>query len=314
MRFFESFDEFYQSGQTVRSVVDGRTSYGKLEQNDHVKYPDPIETLSNKQNSTLFLPVTMILILFSVLWITCLTFSVPVYAASTENAGTASTESAGYMWLIDDEADLLTDEEEEALYDSIDPLLEYGNVIFSTVTLPSGADYQGNCEDVYYYHFGNEPGVHFQIDMGNRKLTLSASTEMEDAIGSERDSIVDNIYQMATTEDYYGCAAECFREILVVVNDGKIAHSMKYIDNAILAFILALILNFVLVFVIGSKRVADKALVGSAVGALVISNTNIVKGSLIKQYSPRDSDGGGSSGGGGGGGGGFSGGSSSHGF
>lgn len=77
--------------------------------------------------------------------------------------------------------------------------------------------------------------------MGNRKLTLSSSTGMDDILRSERDTIVDNIYELATNKQYYACASECFREIKAVINNEKIAHDMKYITNGIFALILGLL-------------------------------------------------------------------------
>lgn len=231
-------------------------------------------------------------------------FTSPIYA-----------EEPQYEWIILDELDLLTPEQEASLViEHIKPLLEYGNVIFSTVDL-STSNYEKVAEDTYYQYFKNEPGVHFQIDMGNRKLTLSASTEMEKRIGRERDSIVDNIYKLATNQDYYSCAAKCFDQITIVLNDGKIAHTMKYIDNGILALTLGLIINFIFVFWAGSRKTSNKKLVTSSIGPAVIVGAAIRKGRVVKEYSPQSS-GGGSHGGfsGGGGGGGFSGGSSSHGF
>lgn len=219
-----------------------------------------------------------------------------------------------FQALINDEADLLTNEEEQQLMEDMGKLLDYGHVVFQTVTL-STSNYESYAEDSYYQMFGNEPGVLFQIDMGNRKLTLCASTKMEELIGKERDSIVDNIYEMASEADYYDCARECFDEIFIVLNDGKIAHEMKYINNLIFALILALIINFILVFATNRKKVSMKKLLGEMAVATAISGAVLHTGKVTKRYSPIESSsssGGGSSGGGGGGG--FSGGSSSHGF
>lgn len=217
--------------------------------------------------------------------------------------------------LIIDEADLLTDYEETMLTEEMQLLTPYGNVMFSSVVLRNGADYEENSEDTYYSYFGNEPGVNFQIDMGNRKLTLSSSMEMDDLIRDERDSIVDNIYMFATEGDYYECASECYSEILAVINDEEIAHSMKHIDNAILALLLALLLNFFLAFFLSQKKKQQAKILGNmaAASALAIGAVTVTAGARTRVYDPPSSSSGGS-GGGSGGGGGFSGGSSSHGF
>lgn len=220
-----------------------------------------------------------------------------------------------YEAVICDYADLLSDEEEAYIYDYyMVPLLPYGNVIFQSVTLTS-TNYEEYCERTYYEMYGNEPGVIFQIDMGNRKLTLSSSTDVDDVIAPERDSIVDNVYRYASDEEYARCVERCFSEVYDVLNDVEIAHHMKYTDNAILAIIVSLIVNYLFVFA-SSKKKAPKAVIASAVAvSAAFAGASVIKGKLSTTYSPISSGSGGSGGGGGGGGGGgFSGGSSSHGF
>lgn len=218
-----------------------------------------------------------------------------------------------YSIVIMDEAELLSNDEKERLYQDMEKLTPYGNVIFSSVTLKDGSNYEKYSEETYYKLFGNEPGVIFQIDMGNRKLTLSASTDMEKLIGHERASIVDNIYKLATNERYYECASKCYSQIYIVANDGRIAHKMQYITNAIFALILGLIINFIIVFATTRKKVVMSRLLGEVAVTADVSNVVVTKGKETREYSPQSSSSGGS-GGGSSGGGGFSGGSSSHGF
>lgn len=218
------------------------------------------------------------------------------------------------MVIIDDE-DLLTESEEDELFEYMDLITPYGNVIFQTVDL-EGA-YESYCENTYYKYFQNEPGVIFQIDMGSRKLTLSSSTGLDEEIASERDSIVDNVYEYASDGDYLACAEECFYEVFAVLNDETIAHNMKYIDNAIIAVIISLILNYFLVFATGKKKTSARKIISTVAVTTAVTSTVVTKGYLKKVYSPQSSGSGSSGGGfsgGGGGGGGFSGGSSSHGF
>ena len=236
----------------------------------------------------------------------------------TGNLEAAELAKAGKMYkaIILDEANLLTPEEEQQLLQDVQPILPYGNVIFSTVRL-KGRNFEKHSEDTYYKHFGNEPGVNFQIDMGNRKITLSASTDMEKIIGSERDSIVDNIYTYATKKKYYICARECFKQIDIIIKDGEIAHDMKHINNGILALILGLLVNFLIVCATARKSVPKKKIFENIFGGIAITDVVVTEGRISQRYSPRKSSGGGggfSSGGSSGGGGGFSGGSSSHGF
>ena len=55
-------------------------------------------------------------------------------------------------------------------------------MVFVTVKLNNG-QYEKFAENTYYKLCGNEPGALFQIDMGNRKLTLSTSTGLDDLLG-----------------------------------------------------------------------------------------------------------------------------------
>lgn len=250
-------------------------------------------------------------ILLSSLLLTLVVGSFEVTSMTEENEGIV------YSALIIDEADLLTPEEEEELLPFMTQLENYGNTIFQTVTLGEGADFEKYSEDTYYEIFGNEPGAIFQVDMGNRKLTLSSSTGMDEVISRERDSIVDNVYRYATDGDYLECAKECFNQIYTVYNDGVIAHRMKNIDNALLAVMLSLIVNFIIVFASEKKKSSDAKLVASVIATTTVLGAAVKESGLTKVYSPVSTDSGSSGsfgGGGGGGGGGFSGGSSSHGF
>ena len=223
-----------------------------------------------------------------------------------------------YETVILDNENLLTEDEEKELSQHMLKLTEYGNVMFQSVKLSSSTDFEKYSEDTYYDYFGNEPGVIFQIDMGNRKLTLSSSTEMDDLIAYERDTIVDNVYRYATDEEYLRCASRCYDEIYDVINDIEIAHTLKYIDNALLAVLISLILNFIIVFAGSKKKTSTGKIVAALAASAVVADVAVKQGNKTKVYSPSSSGSGGSggsfSGGGGGGGGGFSGGSSSHGF
>lgn len=260
-----------------------------------------------KKLQTLFLALLSCLLLVG--------FNLGVYADTPAKPEESPKQ---YQVQVIDRAKLLTPEQRQLLVKDMEPLTTHGNMVFYTTTLKKGANFEKNAEHVYYQLYKNEPGVIFQIDMGNRKLTLSASTGMEDLIGSERDSILSNIYEKATYKDYYGCAKACFDQIQRIINNEAIAHDMKYIDNGICALIIGLLLNFIYMFNTVRKKASKKKLLGEIVLGASLANIMINAGKVTKRYEPKSKGssggGGGFHGGGGGGGGGFSGGSSSHGF
>lgn len=240
-------------------------------------------------------------------------FNNSLYAAEETAAKPAAP---AYKVIILDNAKLLTEAEKQQLAQDMQPLTQYGNMIFSTVVLKQ-KNYEKHSEDTYYKLCGNEPGAIFQIDMGNRKLTLSTSGSMDEKVGPERDSIVDNIYQLATAKRYYECAKQCFDQIGIVYKDGEIAHEMKHINNGLLALLLGLIINFFIVFITTNHKVKKERILGDMATLTAVSmlSTALSRRSRVYDPKPKGSSGG-SFGGrsGGGGGGGFSGGSSSHGF
>ncbi len=55
------------------------------------------------------------------------------------------------------------------------------------------------------------------------------------------------MYRYASGGDYFSCADEAFQQIFALLQGNRIAQPMKYISNALLAVILALLLNFGLI-------------------------------------------------------------------
>ena len=90
---------------------------------------------------------------------------------------------------------------------------------------------------------------------------------------------------------------------------------MLFRSSALLAIILALLINyFIVMFYSRSRKESDKAILGGIYSGVNITNPNAVFTSQSKRYSPPSSSSGsgGSSGGGGGGGGHSSGGGGGH--
>ena len=178
------------------------------------------------------------------------------------------------------------------------------------------------------------------IDMGQRMIALYSAGENYKVIGREEGYVItDNIYTYASKGDYYGCAEEAFRQVGTLLEGGRIARPMKYINNALLALILAVLINYGIISAQAAKRRAGRAMISGdenyapSVKARRWITTNTVKAlsftgictvivRFIIEAMLESGGGGGSSGGGGGsssgggsfggGGGGASGGGGSH--
>lgn len=218
----------------------------------------------------------------------------------------------GYVVRIEDDAGLLTVEEEAALAESMQAITAYGSVALKTVS-HNNTTAEEYLKAYYREQFGTDSGIIFLIDMANRKVWLRDDGRIERTIGSAYlDTIADNCYRYASAGDYYACAEEVFSEIETLLAGGRIAQPMKYISNALLALTAALLINFCILKKGTAQIIPDrKKLLAKTKHHINLENPRAEFIKTTKKYSPRNSDsGGGSSSGGGGGGGGSSGGHS----
>ena len=234
----------------------------------------------------------------------------------------------GYSVVISDGEDLLTDEEEDRLLTQMQGLTQYGNAVFVSCSQSEYDETLDYAKKWYYGYFGNQSGTTLMIDMGQRMIALYSAGENYKVIGREEGYVItDNIYTYASKGDYYGCAEEAFRQVGTLLEGGRIARPMKYINNALLALILAVLINYGIISAQAAKRRAGRAMISGdenyapSVKARRWITTNTVKAlsftgictvivRFIIEAMLESGGGGGSSGGGGGSssGGGFSGG------
>lgn len=238
-------------------------------------------------------------------------------------------EQTKYEVLIEDDANLLTEQEILQLKESMKPLTEYGNVIFKTInTNPhTTATYASKYYDEKYK---NESGTLFLIDMDRRYVYIYSSGKNYKIITKDKANIItDNIYKYATNKQYYLCAINAFEQVNTLLDGGKILEPMRYISNILISIIIAFFINFFIALVNSKINVAKNKEILSK--CKIIFNIKNIIGEKVGEYSvysPRSSSssggdffggsssgggfsGGRSSGGGSSSGGGFSGGRSS---
>jgi uncharacterized protein len=224
----------------------------------------------------------------------------------------------GFRVLVEDDAELLTEEERRELAASMEKITAYGNVAFKSVS-ENSLSAERYARNYYMDRFGTESGTVFLIDMDNRKIWIHSDGAVYKVItGANADTVADNVYRLASSEEYHECAEEAFREIYALLEGEKIARPMKYISNALLALILALLLNFGLVVCFTRLRKPGEAEILSSIHRK-FSHTppNVIHTHQTKVYDPVSSDSGGgssNSSGGSGGGSGSSGGGGGHSF
>lgn len=231
----------------------------------------------------------------------------PYYEETAEN---------GFKLIINDEADLLTEGEQKELLDEMRAILPYGSAAFETVdhNVYTASRY---AENKYSEYFGRSSGTLFLIDMDNREIYIHSNGEIYKQINTTRaNEITDNIYTYATRGNYSECAKQAFIYIKNILEGGKIVTPMKYATNAAFAVGIALLINFIIIY-IQRRKPKEVSYLTLAAEKNYSENANKVvqevNANMTKQTKSRhvESSGGGIGGGGGfsgGGGGGFSGG------
>lgn len=230
-----------------------------------------------------------------------------------------AVQAAGeYSVLIQDDADLLTDEEEAKLSDVMEPITEYGNVMFASTEIYMGSDAEENANETYQAVFGSSSGMIFFIDMSERVLTVYSNGDVYRIInrGYAR-TITDNVYTYASDGDYFTCAQEAFTEAYTLLEGGSISQPMRLVTNIFLAFVFAFLIAYLILTIQRSRASVsrkDQASIDRKWRVVQVDRDKVLR---KRTYYISTGGSGGSSGGGGGssgGGGGGGGGGGSHGF
>ena len=222
-----------------------------------------------------------------------------------------TNEETGFAVYLEDQADLLTGDQETALLEKMKEVSAYAGAAFVTTDQNYGSapDY---AEARFRTFYRDSSAVLFLIDMSNRKIYIFSDGAAYQTITKTRSRVItDNVYTYASRQDYLGCAAEAFSQMRTLLEGGKIAQPMKYISNALIALLLSLLLCYIFVLrTAANSRATKQEILGAAAWTCTMAGVSRQLTSTHRKYSPRSHD----SGGGGGGGGGFSGGGGGGGF
>lgn len=254
-------------------------------------------------------------------WLLCgilLMPSLTVSAAGGQTQGAAGVvyrnPDTEYVVVMEDDAGLLTGEEQTALAEKMQEITAYGNAAFKTIS-DNASSTETYARRYYASLFQSRSGFLFLIDMDNRNIWIYCDGAVYKTVTeSYADTITDNVYYYASAGDYYTCATRAFDQAHALLQGHRIAQPMKYVCNALLAVIAALLINFGLVsFFSGARKTEDSELLAHSLHYFSATDPTVCYQYQTKVYDPVESRSG-SSGGGGGGGGRSSGGGGGHGF
>lgn len=213
-----------------------------------------------------------------------------------------TNSDTSYRVVMQDNADLLTDQEEKALIEVMKPITVYGNVAFVTTDYNSSSA-DSFAQSTYRNFFGTKSGTLFLIDMDNRMIYIFSDGKIYRTITkSYANTITDNVYRYASSKNYFACAAKAFEQINTLLAGGHIMQPMKHISNFLLAIILGILINYFRILFWHSKsKPRTEDIVDNMDHHVNFTDVNYKLISSRKYYHSSDSGGGGSSGGGGGG-------------
>lgn len=166
--------------------------------------------------------------------------------------------------VIEDEADLLTGYEETVLAEEMTKLTEYGNVAFITLSTNYKTT-DAYAALAYERLFGTESGVLFLIDMDRREIYIESDGYIGDFVTrAKARTITDNVYRYASDWQFASCAGKAFDQVKTLMEGGRIAQTMKYLSNAFIAVLIALLGNFILLRRLNAKKEVSVAELDSA--------------------------------------------------
>ena len=199
-----------------------------------------------------------------------------------------------------------THSEEDELRKLMEPITEHGHVAFVSIDTNPTYSTEKYADEYYYDHFDLSSGTIFLIDMEERYIWIHSNGAIYRTVtDAYADTITDNCYRYASNDDYYKCAAKAFEQINTLLEGKAIAQPMKYISNALLAIVFALLINyFFVMFVSRGRKPSTSQLLNGIFSKVNVKNARTEFINQTKRYSPQSSgsSGGGRSGGGGGGG------------
>lgn len=215
---------------------------------------------------------------------------------------------------IYDFAELLTEEEEQILYDEITEYISKTNMDMAVVTINDNnkTSAMNYADDFYHYNYFGKGNTHdgllFLIDMDNREMWISTNGEAIIMYDDDRlDRILDKTYDKISQKDYNGCVEAFIEESTNYFNkgvpssnkDAYIDRNGDYIYNSqkseitIFTFIIPLILSVVIVLLMKGwhktiKR-ATTALLYMKKGFITTQEDVFLTSNTDKVYDPPSS-------------------------
>lgn len=176
-----------------------------------------------------------------------------VFAKETE------ATSDKYQFDVIDEPDYLTPDQEEILKEKMKSTSQHCNLVIYIFAPDQNRKSENETiqytKERYWNSYGYENGTAFTIDMSTRYLEVVNFEDNVDKINNyEATMITDSVYSHASNGDYFSCCYVAISRIDDALGGVKIPQNMRVVTNLLIAFLVALILNFFLLNYLSKPR------------------------------------------------------------
>ena len=182
-----------------------------------------------------------------------------IIAATLIPARAFAADSNPGVVYIADSAGLLSDSEEQELYEVMKDGAAYGNMVFITIDDAMGYVSKDYIEMLYQTsdQLKGTDAVIYMIDMDNRLLWITGYGALKKNISPDYANLItDNVYKYASDANYAKAAIMGFKQIVDRLGGSRLSGSLRTAGNFSIAVILAAVLCFLFAYVTSVSRKA----------------------------------------------------------
>ncbi len=133
------------------------------------------------------------------------------YLLLITNTSALDIKRPDYKLVIEDNAELLTSEEETMLKEDMQPMIAYGNIAFKSIN-ENEKTTKEYIEEYYEEHFQDDSGTVFLIDVANKEIYIySAGNNYQTITDEAAERIVNAVAPQVTNQEYYSASSRVYQ-------------------------------------------------------------------------------------------------------
>lgn len=198
--------------------------------------------------------------------------------------------TTGHQAVIIDELGSLSAEEAAELLQAMEPITKYGDAVYKTTVSGGVFDAEKYMDIQYGATMSGKTGVLVLLDAGNNSFQVRCGGKWESMINPKQAESIATIALNAYRQNGQAVAVpkSAFDQVYARLEQVRKARPVKYVCNAMLALILAMLINFVLVDKLSRmQKTPDQELLENAAGYCRHGEVMIEFLTRTETYSPQ---------------------------